>query len=355
MGQYYYRPVPSGYADVGRSIAAGITGGVGNYYAGKEDQRRRGVEEEDRARRRTREDLDLDVMLASAGGGRGMAPDTPTIGRPEVGSALNDRRGISAAPGPDRSRDYTQMGDFYIEDPGSRAARQQEGAYELTQSRAATERGRRGEALGTAASALLGGSRSPETLGAFYEEGMDPRMLLDDQGPQAPVMGTPEWDDAYRRRREIDRDTRPPTKWETDPDDPEDAPIALPGTIQYDRAYDIVLSMAQERNDQGMAPMTSSELISATEAFMRGEDPFGTGEEGVRAAMAGYGTPGVRGAMAGVGSSGPAAALLSPRISRPASPPVSGPEITDEVLDSIMQANPEASDDELVELVRQRR
>ena len=349
MGQYYYRPVPSGYADVGRSVAAGITGGVGNYYAGKEDQRRRGIEAEDRTRRQTREDLDLDVMLASAGGGRGMAPVAPTIGRPEVGSALNDRRGISAAPGPDRSRDFTQMGDFYIEDPASRATRLEAGEFELTQGRAAAERGRRGAALGGAASALIGGSRSPEALGAFYEEGADPRMLLDDQGPQAPVRGTQAYMDMLEDEADIAQ------RYRGDADDEDEMPEI--GSIEFNRVFSIVESMAEERNPEGYvtgSKMSEDELIATTEALLRGEDPFESGMnrgEGrlLERSIDAQSFPG-RGAAASALLGG--RTRTAPAVNPPAPPVV---EFTDEDILSLAAENPEMSDEDLAELIRSRR
>lgn len=343
MGRYYYRPIPSGYADVGRSIAAGITGGVGSYYAGKEATRTRGIEDEERARRREREDLDLDVMLASAGGGRGVAPGAPSIGRPEVGSALNDRRGISAAPGPDRSRRFTQMGDFYIEDPASRATRLEAGefertlgreaaGFELEQGRAATERTRRGETLGAAGLALTGGGGTEADYEAFYGEKMDPLAAVRAGRPQAPVRGT----QAYMDMLEDEADIAQRYRGQADEDE-------LPeiGSIEFNRAFDIVESMARERNPEGytVGSLTNAQraqLIETTRALLRGEDPFGDDVAGLlQRSIDAQSFPGI---------AAPAAALVGGRAG-----------ITDEDVLSIMQANPEASDEEIVELVRQRR
>lgn len=352
MGQYYYRPIPSGYAEAGRAIATGITGGTENFYAGKENQRRREIEDTDRARRRQREDLDLDVMLASAGGGRGMAPDAPTIGRPEVGSALNDRRGISAAPGPDRSRDFRQMGDFYIEDPGSRATRMEGETFELTQNRAADERTRRGTALGAAGRALTGGGGTDADYEAFYGEKVDPLAAVRESRPKPPVRGTAAYMDMLEDEAEIAQRYR----GQADDETPE------LGSIEFNRVFDIVESMAQERNPEGYitgSSMTESQLISTTEALLRGEDPFGdegaTAREVIEGSMEGYPDPDVQRVMSSVERGAPASALLGGSVTTP-SPALEGEaSVTDQSIDSIIRANPEASDDELVELLRQRR
>lgn len=328
MGQFYYRPVPTGYEELGRGLASGITGGVGNYFAGKEAERKEGIEDEDRTRRRSREDLDLDVMLASAGGGRGIAPTT--AGPPRQGSTPGDHM-MDAVIAPDAgpSREYRQMGDFYIEDPTSRSNRMERETFELGQGRAATERARLGKSLGGAGAALVGGTGGVEDYEAFYGEGKDPLSAVREGRPKAPVRGT----EAYLDM--VEDEERLKQRYRGQGDDDE---LPVIGSIEFNRAYDIVADMATERNPEGYPTgynMTEEDLISTTQALLRGEDPFAFVEgQPNRGAMAGYGKGTIseimkKGAREARREGGPGAALTSP--STPSAPrrPAEDPPVDD--------------------------
>ena len=82
---YYYRPISRG-GGVGAGIAEGIERGTSNYFSGRTQQRREGIEDSDRDRRIQFEDLmaereegrysrELDEFFDTRGGGVGIPPD----------------------------------------------------------------------------------------------------------------------------------------------------------------------------------------------------------------------------------------------------------------------------------------
>jgi hypothetical protein len=322
MGQYFYRPVESGYAEMGRGIGRGVEKSADILIAGKE-----------RDRQRKREDLELDVMLGKMGGGRGPRP-TERYQPGERSTSVN-ADGIRMPTGLQamETRDKPGFiesgdGDFYFEDPTRRAERLERESYglgrereadtfELGQGREATERSRLSQTLGAPAQALTSGQGTAEDRGAFYGERMTP------PGEAAPVRGTEAYYDMMTRESQI------PNR----PSGGADQGTGV-GSIRHNRAFNVVKTMMEELNPEGYRTGFKTDLrgmLDITDRILSGdetvwddiEEEMGPrARDVIEASMAGYGAqpgdeaprgdPGVtpESVMSSVPEDAPASALI---------------------------------------------
>ena len=323
MGQYFYRPVSGGLAQMGRDIGRGVEGGVEGFLDERRIGQDRQIEAEARRRAREKDDLNMDILLNAMGGGRGEIPASNTIDLPDPGTGLNDQTGISIPrAAPTERRNLIQMGDFYIEDQESAARRGEEAGYELGLGREAAARTLRGSEMGPAAMALTSGNATEGDFSTVEGWDEDPTRYMDEARPKPPVRGTPEYIQMLREESQVP--TRPLGPGRGGSDD--DTGI---GSVRHGRVFNIVKSMAEELNDEGYvtgSTMSMEEMLDVTRRILAGDegvwDEVGPrAREVIEGSMAGYEIPGREGSpdvspasvMAQVDENAPASALTGGR------------------------------------------
>lgn len=266
MPGYYYRPIDPGYGDVGASIGSGLVGGTAGFLGERQAGR-------DRKRRESLEDMDLNILLASKGGGRGPLPTEtydPAAGTGDLAVSPDGIRMPRVAALQSRLKaGFTQVGpDAYIRDPQAleqdqyrlgraRAVTEEEEDYQRVLGREGAERAERQRRLGGPAAALLrGGDINPDDVSALVGEGMDLGSIADLGRPRAPVRGTQAYLDMLDAEQGVyDRHQAPVRD-----------PVAR-GIPTFPQAEKWLFD---EFGDE----LPSAERFDLAQAMARGEDPF---------------------------------------------------------------------------------